>query len=266
MNKPILLVLMCVLVTGCAKKVDFKEGVQLDAGARNPDSKTLECGAPPFIVNYTNVDSKVGTLEVNNKGVCKLTVRVGEDAGGGAVTQITTYEVDTGLGNITAFPMTEKQKLTLSFACQPSTAAGGCIFSYKFSPGTLADKPTKESVDADPSGQVTPQGQTSGNMCITQPGRESVVKVISNRLTNGEVKVTFTAQSSCKCDPFTVYGEPEARKNRQAKAPPEGTGNGVAIVPAGENVSLKVKCGPASNTTETCKGIVKDIQIAISTK
>lgn len=270
-----LMILLSGLIAACETKIDFKEGARLDPAAdgtpvKNPDAKELSCGAEPFIVNYSNTDSTVGTLEVNNNGVCKVTVKVTEDAGGGRVRPVATYDVETGVGNVTAFSMTENKKLTIIFTCAPSTAEGKCKFSYRLSVGKEAKTAARASVAVDPTPLVAPQGQPAGqNQCVTPPGKESVVKVISNDLAKGEMKVTFTAESSCKCNPFTAYADPAdpgAKKSRQADAGPDAKDSGFVVVPAGKTTQLKVKCGPGSLSTETCKGVVKDVQVSITTK
>ncbi|MFL6647736.1 MAG: hypothetical protein ACJ8KO_07225 [Sulfurifustaceae bacterium] len=267
-------VVLSLVVVACDKKIDFNEGARLDPAAdgsavRNPDAKELNCGAEPFIVNYSNVDSTVGTLEVTNNGVCKVNVNVAEDVGGAAARTISRYDVESGVGNVTAFPMTARMKIRIIFTCAPSTAEGKCKFSYRFSTGKEAKTPARESVAVDATPEASAPGLPGGNSCITPNGKEHVVKVISNRLTNGDMTVNFTAESKCKCNPFIAYAEPAdpgAKKSKQARAAANGTDTGFVVVPKNQTTQIKIKCDGGSLTTETCKGLVRDIRVSITTK
>jgi hypothetical protein len=268
MKKMLLLIFLAGLILGCGRpkqKVDFNESAQLEQPAKNPDNKELKCG-DTFTANFSNTDATFGSLEVINKGVCNVKVLVSEFVGGvgGAATKVAEFEVGAGVGNLTAFPLSTNKKFQLRFSCDPSTATGGCVFAYRFSTGKESANATRESPEIDSSPTLTPQGPSTGNLCITQAGKEAIGKVFTNN-TAGEMKVTFTARSTCKCNPFTVFAEPSDGGNKQANAPaPTGTDTGVAIVPAGKTVTLKAKCGPGSLATEKCSGVVENIRISIS--
>jgi hypothetical protein len=270
----VLLASLQTLAVACAaKKVDFSEGVRLDpqegSAVPNPSRHQQQCGGPPFTITHTNAGATIGTLEVFNRGVCKVSVAVAEPTGGaaGAVRPIVRYDVDPQVGDVNAFQITERQKVEIMFTCAASTAAGNCDFSYKLSTGTASTTPAKDSLPVDDTQQVTPAGQTTGNMCITQSGKEATAKVISNKLSEGTVRVDFTAQSNCTCNPFTVYAEPaDSKKSQVANAGPNGTADGFVVVPKGQSTQLKVKCGAGSLTTETCKGVIKNVKLSITTK
>ena len=274
---------LCFLLAGCQPKtlkVDFTESVTLDPvggnPVNNPDNKLFErCGLAPFTINYTNAaDAKFGVLEVTNTGTaCKVNVRIAEDVGGvmGMVAGLADYDVETGIGNITTFIMPDKdKKLVITFTCPSSTAAGACKYSYKFSTGKGAATPAKEFVVAESRDGVT--GVTAsptpavppGNRCITEA---PVVRVITNKTVNGTMRVDFTADSKCRCDPFVVFAEPasaDPKKSQRASAAAGATAIGFVELAAGQTTMLKVKCEGGNITNETCKGDVKDIRISLT--
>jgi hypothetical protein len=265
----------CFLLTGCQPKptiVDFTENAVLDKvggiDVVNPASKTAGCGTDPFEFSYTNVNAKFGILQVTNRGVCKVTVNVFQTGGGQKTDIVPNYDVASGRGDITAFPMPLNPTIKVSFTCGKTEAAGQCEYSYKFSTGLENLTPMNASLPAALIEDVMPPPQPTGNQCFTPEGEESVVRVISNKTNNAVMKVEFTAQSKCGCDPFRVFADrppPRPGRSKQADAKPNRAEAGFVVLAKGQTTSLKVRCGTGSLATELCKGDVKDIRISLTT-
>jgi hypothetical protein len=271
-----LLMLLTILTAACAKpeKVDFNPEANFDQPAPspgqspvpvvNPGTKELNCGST-FSASFTNTDSTVGTLEVLNRGVCDVKVLATEPAGGvmGAVSTVAEFDVSPGTGNVTAFILNANQKLDLTFTCVPSSKEGKCKFGYRLSTGKESMTPSRESPPAEDSTDLLPTpARPTGNTCETAAGGEAIGRVFSNR-TGLKMKVDYKAKSNCECAPFTIFSDPAGPGNKDASAGINAEATGVAMVPAGQSITLKAKCG-TQVARPPCKGLIKDIKVSLS--
>ena len=263
MKTLLLFVALLALMTACAKvtKVEFNATTNLEQDVPNPGRQKLKCGEK-FPASFTNTDSTFGTLDVNNVGGCDVEVLL-KDA---ADNEVAKFKLTPNQGQIAAFALKPNTKFNFLFTCLPSES-GGCEFTYRFSTGKKSTDPKPElESPAIMDRPVMPQGSKTGNTCPTITGGEAIGKIISN-LTDGEVRVIFTAESTCLCTPFRIFAEPIGSPNKVAQTDkPKGSAtDGLATIPAGKTIMLKASCG-TNVAPGPCSGNIKGIKISLRPK
>jgi hypothetical protein len=261
MKKLTVLILSAMLITACGapRKLNFNTPQFLDQQVPNNTTKELKCGEN-FSANFTNTDSTFGTLDVNNLGsACNVNVVVTELTGGAGGTLVTKFAAGPGIGNIAAFPLSQNRQYNFRFECESSTMPGGCVFSYRFSRANEIPNATMPSPEIDLI-KAMPKGPSTGNMCITE---EQPVKIITNA-TKNQLGVIFTAKSTCKCQSFNVFGDPQRNNDKRASAGPDGVSDGGVVIPPGMSSTLKAKCEGIGLTSVQCSCNIEKITLTIT--